>query len=113
MVVGHLLPPPRNMRIETTCRHESFPQALLEYAQKQLNHIERLGEEFEKGEVVFDHDGGDVTCDVIIHRKRGESFVASDKASDGRTAVDGVVGKIERQFLKSKEKQSAKDRRPH
>jgi ribosomal subunit interface protein len=101
------------MRIEITCRHDSFPPPLLEYAEKQLNHIERLGEEFEKGEVVFDHEGGDTTCDVIIHRKRGEPFVASDKATDGRAAVDSVVGKLERQYLKSKEKQSAKDRRPH
>ena len=100
------------MKIETTCRHESFPSALLDYAEKQLNHIERFGEEFEKGEVVFDHEGKDVRCDVIVHRKRGEPLVAHDLAPDGRSALDSVVHKIERQFLKSKEKQTTKDQRP-
>jgi ribosomal subunit interface protein len=100
------------MNIEITCRHDSFPKALLDYVQKQLTHLERFGEEFEKGEVVFDHDGADITCDVVVQRRRGEPIVAHDRASDGRSAVDSVVGKLERQFLKSKEKQSAKDRRP-
>ena len=99
------------MNIEITFRHENFPKALREYAAKQLEKLERFGEEFEKGEFVFVAEAGEIACEAILHRHKGEPFVAHDRAPEGRTGVDHVVDKLERQILKFKEKHSAKARR--
>ena len=100
------------MNIEVTFRHDSLPQALREYAGKQFKKLERFGEEFEKGEIVFIQEAGEIVCEAILHRRKGEPLVAHHRAAEGRSVVDVVVGKIERQFLKAKEKLSAKTRRP-
>ncbi len=100
------------MNIEVTFRTDSLPQALREYAGTQLGKLERFGEEFEKGEFVFTHEAGEIACEAILHRRKGEPLVAHDRAPEGRSVVDSVVTKIERQFLKAKEKHSAKSRRP-
>jgi len=99
------------MNIEVTFRSDSLPHALREYAGKQLQKLERFGEEFEKGEVVFVEEAGEVACEAILHRRKGEPLVAHDRAPEGRSAVDSVVDKLERQFIKYKEKHSAKTRR--
>ncbi|MHC4824658.1 MAG: ribosome hibernation-promoting factor, HPF/YfiA family [Planctomycetota bacterium] len=99
------------MNIEVTFRHVSLPQALREYAGKQLEKLERYGEEFEKGEIVFVQEAGEIACEAILHRRKGEPLVAHDRAPEGRSVVDSVVAKLERQFLKYKEKHSAKTRR--
>lgn len=99
------------MNIEVTFRHDSLPKALREYAGTQLEKLERFGETFEKGEMVFVQEAHDIACEGILHRQKGEPFVAHTSAADGRSAVDIVVDKLERQILKDKEKHSAKARR--
>ncbi|MDA0666646.1 MAG: ribosome-associated translation inhibitor RaiA [Planctomycetota bacterium] len=99
------------MNIEITFRHIELPKALREYAAKQLERLERFGEEFVKGEFVFIQEAGEVACEAILHRHQGEPFVAHDRAPEGRTAVDNVVDKLNRQILKFKEKHSAQARR--
>lgn len=99
------------MNIEVTYRSDSIPQALREYAGKQIEKLERFGETFEKGEVVFKQEANEISCEGLLHRQKGEPFVAHDSAADGRSAIDSVVDKLERQILKDKEKHSAKARR--
>lgn len=99
------------MKIEVVFRHDGLSPALREYAQAQLEAIERYGEEFEGGEVVFDQAGAEVHCEAILRRRRGEAFVASDSATDARAAFDGAVAKLQKQFLKFKDKHSVKARR--
>ena len=99
------------MNIEITLRHVELPKALREYAAEQLERLERFGEEFEKGEIVFVQEAGEVACEAILHRHKGEPFVAHDRAPEGRAAVHSVVDKLNRQILKFKEKHSAKARR--
>jgi putative sigma-54 modulation protein len=100
------------MKNEIIFRHDDLPKALREYAAEQLEKLERFGEEFERGEFVFVQEAGEVACEAILHRHKGEPFVAHNRAPDGRTAVDSVVDKLVRQILKFKEKHSAKVRPP-
>ena len=93
------------MNIEVTSRHQDIPDALRTYASERISNVERFGEEFQRSEVVFDHHANTVECEVILHRVKGTPIVATDSAEDGRSAVDGVASKLERQFLKLKEKQ--------
>ncbi len=99
------------MRISITCRHSDFPAKLQEHTKQHVQSLERFGEHFEQGEIVFDKESGSVTCELILHRHSGEPFVAKDMCKDGRTAIDNVVDKVKRQIIKYKETHSAKTRR--
>ncbi len=98
------------MNIEVTSRHKDIPDALRSYASERIANIERFGEEFHRSEIVFDHHPNAVDCEVILHRVKGDPFIASDSATDGRSALDSVAVKLERQFLKFKEKKIDKTR---
>jgi|MDSW01.1.fsa_nt_gb ribosomal subunit interface protein len=99
------------MKIRITCRHSNFPEKLQEHTRSHVQALERFGEHFESGEIVFDRAHGQVICELILHRHSGEPIVASDECSDGRTAIDNVVDKVRRQIIKYKETHSAKARR--
>ena len=99
------------MKYEIVYRHEDMSSALRSYTQERLDGIERFGEEFEEGEVIFETVHGRVSCEAILRRRKGEPFIASDTMDDARQALDSVIGKLERQFLKFKDKHSAKARR--
>lgn len=99
------------MNIEITLRSDSLSPALRAYAEEQMATLERFGEEFEGGELVFDQVSATVHCEAILRRKRGEPFIAKDSADDARVALDNVVDKLKAQYVKFKEKHSAKARR--
>lgn len=99
------------MKITITCRHSDFPQRLQEHTAQHVTNLERFGEHFENGEIVFDKEHGKVTCELILRRHSGEPFVAQDSCDDGRTAIDNVVDKVKRQIIKYKETHSSKSRR--
>jgi len=99
------------MKIRITCRHSNFPEKLQKHTASHVQSLERFGEHFESGEIIFDRAHGQVTCELILHRHSGDPFVASDECEDGRTAIDNVVDKVRRQIIKYKEIHSAKARR--
>ena len=99
------------MNIEITARTNQIPQALRRYAEERLATVERFGEEFEKSEIILSSEHDETVCEVILHRHRGEPFVALERSRQGRAAVDGAATKLERQFLRFKEKHSHKGRR--
>ncbi len=99
------------MNIEITSRCDSIPQALKSYAESKLARVERFGEEFEKSEIILSQEHDEMQCEIILHRHRGEPFVANSSSREGRTAVDETASKIEKQLLRFKEKHSHKGRR--
>ncbi|RMH02046.1 MAG: ribosome-associated translation inhibitor RaiA [Planctomycetota bacterium] len=100
------------MNIEITSRIQDLSPALREYAVQRLSGVERLGEEFHKSEVIFSAEREELVCEVILHRHRGEPFVAQERAREGRAAVDGVAAKLEKQFRRFKKKRTQLHHRP-
>jgi ribosomal subunit interface protein len=99
------------MEISITCRHSDFPQKLQDHTATHVQSLERFGEHFKSGEIIFDSEHGQTTCELILRRHSGDPFVAKDSCDDGRTAIDNVVDKVKRQILKYKETHSSKTRR--
>jgi len=99
------------MKIEITSRSDRLSPALRDYAGERLGALERLGEAFRLGEVILDRENDETVCEMILHRHRGEPFVARAVAKESRAAVDEAVEKLERQYLRFKEIHSAKGRR--
>ncbi len=104
-------PPFPTMQIEVTSRSSSIPSAMRAFAETRLAVVERFGEEFTKGEVILSHEHDEFICELILHRHRGEPFIATDTCREGRAAIDGAASKLERQFLRFKETHSHKGRR--
>ncbi len=99
------------MKYHVIFRNDSIPDMLRDYAQERVQHVEKYGEKFEKSEIILDVQHGETLCEIILHPHRGSSLIAHNKAQDGRSAIDGAVVKLERQFLKNKEKKSAARRK--
>ena len=99
------------MNIEITSRCESIPPAMKSYAKAKFAGVERLGGEFKKSEIILSQEKDELVCEVILHRHHGDPFVAHSKSREGRQAVDGAATKLEKQFLRFKEKHSHKGRR--
>jgi ribosome hibernation promoting factor len=100
------------MKFHVTSKNDAVPPALREYAERRVAEIEHFGQEFEKTEIVLDIERHETVCEIVLHPRRGEVFVATDRASEGRAAVDGAATKLERQYLKLKQKNSDAKRRP-
>lgn len=98
------------MKFHVTSKNDAVPAALREYAERKVAGLEHFGQEFEKSEVVLDIERHETICEIVLHPRRGSAFVATERAADGRSAVDGAAAKIERQVLKDKERQEAKRR---
>ncbi|MCH2101809.1 MAG: HPF/RaiA family ribosome-associated protein, partial [Planctomycetes bacterium] len=80
------------------------------YAERKVADIEHFGQDFEKSEVVLDIERHETICEIVLHPRRGPAYVATERAPDGRSAVDGAAAKIERQVLKDKQRSEAKRR---
>lgn len=99
------------MKLQVTSKHDGVSSALREYAERRVAEIEHFGTEFEKSEIVIDIERHETICEIVLYPRRGEPFVATDRADQGRAAVDQAATKIEKQFLKLKQKKTDK-RRP-
>jgi len=100
------------MKFQVTSKSDAVPPALREYAERRVSAIENYGQEFEKTEIVLDIERHETVCEIVLHPRRGEIFVATDRSSEGRAAVDGAAAKLERQYLKLKQKHTDAKRRP-
>lgn len=92
------------MNVEVTSRHVELSDALRAYAAERIQALERFGADVQKVLIVFEHGHGATECEIIVHPRRGDPLVAKDAAAEPRAAVDSAVSKIERQFLRDKER---------
>jgi len=98
------------MRLNVTLKNDAVPAALRDYAERKVSDLEHFGQDLEKGEVVLNIERHETICEIVLHPSRGNTFVATERATDGRSAVDGAAAKVERQMLKDKERHEAKRR---
>lgn len=99
------------MNIEITTRSQDIPQALRHYSEERLAGVERLGEEFDHAEIVFSSESDETVCEVILHRHRGDPLIATGRSRESRAAVDAATSRLERQFVRFKEKHNHKGKR--
>ncbi len=92
------------MKIQVTSRHAELPEALRAYAAERLSAIERLGLEFPSAEIVLDQGREGLTCEILLHPRRGDPIRARETSHDHRAGVDAAVAKIETQVARAKER---------
>ena len=92
------------MKIQITSRHAELSETLRLYATERLTAVERLGTEFPRAEIIFDHGREGLTCEILLHPRRGEPILARETSHDERAAVDAAVSKIETQAARAKQR---------
>lgn len=92
------------MNVQVTCRHAEISEALRAYASERLGAVERHGLEFPSAEIVMDQGREGLTCEILLHPRRGDPLLARETSHDARAAVDAAVGKIQSQVSRAKER---------
>jgi len=97
------------MRVTVTARHARFSDSMKEYARSKAQHLEHYFDHLRKLEVILDGGGTKrFTAEMNASAVRGQVLVCHATASTITAAVDVVVGKLERQLVKFKEKLQVK-----
>jgi putative sigma-54 modulation protein len=97
------------MEITINSIHFEASQKLEEFIQKKVNRLEKFHEGADLAEVTLKvvkpeaNDNKDASVKLFV---RGHDFFAQVVANTFEEAIDSCVGKLERQIVKYKEKQS-------
>jgi putative sigma-54 modulation protein len=93
------------MKVTVTARHTRFGSSMKEYARSKAQHLEHYFDHLRKLEVILDGGGSRrFTAEMIASAVRGQVLVCQAAGLTVMAAVDLVVGKMERQLVKFKEK---------
>ena len=97
------------MNVTVTARHANFSASTKQYALDKAQHLEHYFDHLRKLEVILDAGrAGRVSAEMIASAVRGHVLVCHASEGTALAAIDAVVGKMERQLVKFKEKLQAK-----
>ena len=97
------------MKVSVTARHVKFSDRMKAYAYDKAQHLEHYFDHLRKLEVILDTDGeGRVSAELIASAVKGQVLVCHSADVTAMAAVDSVVGKMERQLVRFKEKLHSK-----
>jgi putative sigma-54 modulation protein len=97
------------MNIVFTGKHADVSEATRDYAQAKLQKLDRFFDHVQEVHVVASTLRGQVIIEVTV--KAGNTLIrAEERAGDATTAVDLVVGKLERQLKRYKERLQTRTR---
>lgn len=94
--------------IEVSCRHGNVSERMEEYARKKVERLPRFNDQISRIEIVVDGPHEAPEIELVVHIDNHEHVVAREKSDHFNAAIDGVVGKLERQLVKLKEKLKAR-----
>jgi putative sigma-54 modulation protein len=97
------------MRVQVTARHAKFTPSLKRIAAEKANHLEHFFDHLKKIEVILDVDGDTgFSAEMIASGLHDHVIVSRHSDRTALAALDAVVGKMERQLIKFKEKLTRK-----
>jgi len=92
------------MQINLTGHHVEVTDSLHEYVHSKFSKLERHFEHINNVQVVLNVEKLQQIAEATLHLTGGEVFAASTH-EDMYAAIDSMVGKLDRQIIKHKEKQ--------
>ncbi len=91
------------MQINLTCRHVDATESLKEYVDTKFAKLERHFDHINNVHVILDVEKLIQRAEATLHVNGGELFATSEN-SDMYKAIDSLIGKLDRQVIKHKEK---------
>ena len=89
------------MRIEITARHFEAPDALKQYAEKEVSSLTKFYDGIVDCHIILERDGSGETAELRIG-VYGRNLVARDTSDEMARSIDGVVQKLRRQLKRYK-----------
>ncbi len=97
------------MKVTVTARHAKFTDALKQLAFDKAHHLEHFFDHLKKIEVILDVDGDTkYSVEMIASGLHDHVIVSRRSERTAQMALDRVVGTMERQLVKFKEKLTRK-----
>lgn len=96
---------PRNdVKIEVRSRHGSIPEDLHAYTREKVARLARFHDRVSSIQVVSEHSNAHTDIEMIVHVDSGATLVARQADAQYKSALEKVMGKMERQLKKHNEK---------
>ena len=92
------------VRIDYTDRHDQHPDNVKEYAVEKAGKLSRFFDGVNHIEIVLDKEHDQHSAEVIVTATPNLHFVGHATHDSVMPAIDSVVGKLERQVVKAKER---------
>ncbi len=92
------------MQILVSGRHLDVEPSLKQYATDKVQKLTRYYDRIQSIEVVYDHQGGKPSVEVIVNTEPKNTFIGHETGEDMFAVIDIVVDKLERQLTRHKEK---------
>jgi putative sigma-54 modulation protein len=92
------------MRIKVSGRHMDVTEPLKNYVNEKAGKLERFYDRVQTVEVIFDQEGTNHRCELIVTADHHTTFVAKEKHADAFACLDAAVKDIERQLTRHKER---------
>jgi putative sigma-54 modulation protein len=103
--------PNHDVNIELRSRDESITDSLRDYAIDKARRLTRFHDRISRIQIIAEEVRHAPVVEIIVHVDSGSTFVAKEQSSSFRAAIDVLLGKIERQLKKDKER--LKDHKQH
>ncbi len=91
------------MQLSITGHHVEITEALRKYVEEKIQRIERHFDHVSNVHVVLSVEKLQHKAEANVHVSGGDLY-ADDTQEDMYAAIDGLIGKLDRQILKHKEK---------
>lgn len=92
------------VQIRVTARHVEISNDVREYIHEKANKLPRYHDRIHDIEVILDHESEQFSAEMIVRVEREPTIVASETGSDTFALIDVIVGRLERQLKKLKDK---------
>lgn len=92
------------MQISISGRHLRLSEREQEYVTNKASKLEQFFDKIQTVDVIVSKEGARCVLEVIVKPDHHESFVASQTGQDVYSCMDIILGKIERQVTRHKEK---------
>jgi putative sigma-54 modulation protein len=90
--------------VTISSRHMDVSPSLKTFAQDKVAKLHKYYDRIQEIEVVFDNAKEAIRVEMIVNAEHKNMFIAHDDQADAYAAVDGCVGKLERQLSEHKKK---------
>ncbi len=92
------------MQIQLTGRHVDITEDVREYVYEKVGKLPRFYDRIHEIEVILGHESDQFVAEIIVRVDRKHTFIAQESGADTFVLIDAVVGRLERQLVKHKEK---------
>ena len=92
------------MQISVSGRHLHLSKDIQDYAHTKASKLSQFFDKIHKVDVVVSKEGSNYAVEVIVKPDGHESIVGHNSGTDVKACIDLILGKLERQITRHKEK---------